>query len=198
MAKSKSGADRLDRLTVICLALPEANREVMGDHAAFTVRGKKFAYYLNSHHGDGIVSVCFKTEPGENEVLLAADPARFYSPAYIGPSGWVGLRLDKGKIDWDEVSDFVADSYRLQAPSAWLPRYRGRRAEFDSAAAPWPSAKLSRRGRDLQRIQKGDELCFLVAFERGEPVAGVAALAVVRQDRGGEALRTAVVEERGR
>jgi predicted DNA-binding protein (MmcQ/YjbR family) len=106
----------INRLSEICLALPEATRELMGDHAAFSVRGKKFAYFLNNHHGDGIVSVCFKTEPGENEVLLASDPKRFYSPAYIGPRGWVGLRLDQGRVDWSDVADFVTDSYRLAAP----------------------------------------------------------------------------------
>jgi len=116
MKKSGKEGNRLDRLTEICLALPEAKREVMGDHAAFTVRDKKFVYYLHDHHGDGIISVCFKTEPGENEVLLASGPTRFYSPAYIGPRGWVGLRLDAGKIDWTEVADFVTESYRMTAP----------------------------------------------------------------------------------
>jgi predicted DNA-binding protein (MmcQ/YjbR family) len=116
MAKSRAEGDRLSRLTEICLALPEAKHSALGDHAAFTVRDKKFAYYLNSHHGDGIVSVCFKTVAGENVVLLASDAARFYSPAYIGPRGWVGLRLDVGKIDWAEVADFVTESYRLTAP----------------------------------------------------------------------------------
>jgi phosphoribosylglycinamide formyltransferase-1 len=107
---------RLIRLTEFCLALPEATRECHGQHASFTVRDKKFAYYLDDHHGDGIVAVCFKTEPGENEALLASDAARFYRPAYIGPRGWVGLRLDLGEIDWEEVADFVTDSYRLAAP----------------------------------------------------------------------------------
>ena len=88
----------------------------IGDHSSFSVRKKKFAYYLNNHHGDGIVSVCFRTERGENDVLLASDQTRFYSPAYIGPRGWVGLRLDVGKVDWSEVTDFVTDSYRLTAP----------------------------------------------------------------------------------
>jgi predicted DNA-binding protein (MmcQ/YjbR family) len=37
-------------------------------------------------------------------------------PAYIGPRGWVALRLDIGKIDWDEVAELVAGSYRLAAP----------------------------------------------------------------------------------
>jgi hypothetical protein len=106
----------LIRLSEICLALPEATRECLGQHAAFTVRDKKFAYYLDDHHGDGIVAVCFRTVAGENEVLLASDPTRFYRPAYIGPRGWVGLRLDLGRIDWAEVADFVTDSYRLAAP----------------------------------------------------------------------------------
>jgi phosphoribosylglycinamide formyltransferase-1 len=104
------------RLIKICLALPEAEHQPMGDHSSFSVRKKKFAYFLKNHHGDGIVSVCFRAEPGENEVLLASDQTRFYSPAYIGPRGWVGLRLDIGKIDWTEVADFVTESYRLAAP----------------------------------------------------------------------------------
>lgn len=88
----------------------------MGDHAGFKVRKKTFGYFLNNHHGDGIVAVCFKMAQGDNARLVALDPSRFYLPAYIGPKGWIGLRLDVGKIDWDEVADFVGDSYRLVAP----------------------------------------------------------------------------------
>jgi len=116
MANSRKEDRRLTRLTEICLALPEATRESLGDHASFAVRNKKFVYYLDDHHGDGIVAVCFRTVPGENEALLGSDATRFYSPAYIGPRGWVGLRLDVGEIDWKEVADFVTDSYRLAAP----------------------------------------------------------------------------------
>ncbi len=35
---------RLARVTKMCLALPEAARTLMGDHASFSVRDKKFAY----------------------------------------------------------------------------------------------------------------------------------------------------------
>jgi len=107
---------RLVRLTKICLALPEASCERSGSHAGFRVRKKVFAYYLDNHHGDGIVAVCFKGEPGENAKLATLDPTRFYLPAYIGPRGWAGLRLDVGAVDWREVSGFVTDSYRLVAP----------------------------------------------------------------------------------
>jgi len=115
MTKSKGDA-RLTRLTKICLALPEATRQVMGRHAGFYVRKKTFAYFLDDHHGDGIVGINCKVLPGDNTALIAADPRRFYMPAYVGPKGWVGLRLDTGKIDWEEVAELVTHSYRLVAP----------------------------------------------------------------------------------
>ena len=107
---------RLTRLTKICLALPEATRQIMGRHAGFYVRKKTFAYFLDDHHGDGIVGINCKVLPGDNTALIAADPARFYMPAYIGSKGWVGLRLDVGEIDWEEVGELVTHSYRLVAP----------------------------------------------------------------------------------
>jgi hypothetical protein len=77
---------------------------------------KTFAYFLNDHHGDAIVSLCVKVVPGENSELIASDPECFYRPAYLGVNGWVGLRLDVDEIDWGEVAAFAANSYRLLAP----------------------------------------------------------------------------------
>jgi len=116
MAAIASEDRRLSRLTRICLALPEAARRDSGSHAAFLVRKSTFAYSLNDHHGDGIVSVACKALPGDNTALAVAQPERFYLPAYIGPRGWIALRLDTGKVDWDEVAELVMGSYRLIAP----------------------------------------------------------------------------------
>jgi len=116
MTKPSREEPRLARLSKICLALPEATRECMNSHAGFTVRKKTFAYFLNDHHGDGIISVACKALPGENTALAAAQPDRFYLPAYIGPKGWVALRLDIGKVDWEEVAELVTASYRQIAP----------------------------------------------------------------------------------
>lgn len=108
---------RLARLTKICLALPEVTRELHGSHAAFLVAGKKkFVYFLNDHHGDGIVGVTSKVLAGDNDALIAAHPDRFYRPAYLASSGWVALRLDRGKVDWAEVAELIETSYRLLAP----------------------------------------------------------------------------------
>jgi predicted DNA-binding protein (MmcQ/YjbR family) len=105
--------ERLRRVTEICLALPGAEREVMGAHAGFRVKKKVFAYFLNDHHGDGIVGVSCKVLPGENAALIAANPKRFFMPAYVGPRGWVGLRLDVGRVSWKEVGEIVRGSYLL-------------------------------------------------------------------------------------
>ena len=120
MAAIASEDRRLSRLTRICLALPEAARRDSGSHAAFLVRKSTFAYFLSDHHGDGIVSVACKALPGDNTALAVAQPERFYLPAYIGPRGWIALRLDTGKVDWDEVAELVVGSYRLIAPKRLL------------------------------------------------------------------------------
>ncbi len=55
---------RLTRLSKICLALPETTRSYNGQHASFLIRKKTFAYFLNDHHGDGIVALTCKVLPG--------------------------------------------------------------------------------------------------------------------------------------
>jgi phosphoribosylglycinamide formyltransferase-1 len=108
--------DALARLTELCLALPEAERELSGRHAGFRVRGRTFAYYLDDHQGDGIVGLVCKAPPGASEALVAAAPERFYRLAYLHHRGWIGLRLDRGPVDWDEAAGLATDSYVLVAP----------------------------------------------------------------------------------
>jgi hypothetical protein len=116
MATPSKEDPRLTRLSQLALALPEATRLIAGTHAQFLVRKKTFAYFLDDHHGDGIVAVTCKVLPGDNKALVEAQPRRFYLPAYIGSKGWVALRLDMGKIDWNEVKDLLVGSYALVAP----------------------------------------------------------------------------------
>ncbi len=116
MAKRSAENPRLTRLTEIALKLPEATRKIYGSHAQFLVRKKTFAYFLDNHHGDGIVSITGKVLPGDNKALAEAQPKRFYLPAYIGSKGWVALRLDVGRVDWSEVRSC------FQEATFWLRR----------------------------------------------------------------------------
>jgi hypothetical protein len=114
---------RMDRLSELCLALPGATRTDQGEHAAFRVAGRVFAYLLNNHHGDGILGVCCKVLPGDNLRLIEANPGKFYLPPYIGPRGWVGLRLDLPTVDWAEVRELLLGSHLVAAPKK-APRKR--------------------------------------------------------------------------
>mgnify|MGYP001258059546 FL=1 len=102
--------DKRARLTAICRAFPSAEVEDKGDHAIYRVCGKVFAYFLDDHHGDGIVSICVKSQLGENLDRARLEPERFYLPAYIGARGWFGMRLDRGRGRWREGEAIVEQS----------------------------------------------------------------------------------------
>jgi hypothetical protein len=116
MARKPTQQDRLLALTEICLVLPEATREEKASHAAFLVGKKTFAYYLNNHHGDNLISVCCKVLPLENQFLVQSDPGRFYLPAYIWTRGWIALRMDLETLNWTEVKELARGSYIQLAP----------------------------------------------------------------------------------
>ncbi len=95
---------------------------VADQHVAFRVRKKTFAYYLYDHHGDARVALCCKAAPGEQGDLVEQDPRRFFIPPYLGPKGWVGVRLDLSGVDWGEIANLVGMAYRLSAPRALVAR----------------------------------------------------------------------------
>ena len=68
------------------------------------------------------LALSVKAPPGEQEALVGADPERFFVPKYIGPRGWVGLRLDREPVDWDEAAELVAEAYRMTAPKTLVAR----------------------------------------------------------------------------
>jgi phosphoribosylglycinamide formyltransferase-1 len=115
--RTRDAAKRREKLVALCTALPEAEYRG-GQHGRFSVRGKTFAYYLFDHHGDGKIAVTCKVPPGMHALLAAADPERFFVPPYLGPKGWIALRLDTEKVDWKEVEELVGGSYRLIAPKS--------------------------------------------------------------------------------
>jgi hypothetical protein len=130
---SPNVASRRKRLVELCLTLPEAAAEVAGaTHLAFRVRKKIFGYYCNNHHGDGVIALWCKAPPGEQGRLVSDNPDRYFVPPYVGPRGWVGLRLDTRAVDWTAVKDLLFGSYYLTAPDA-LRRNVGRAPARESA-----------------------------------------------------------------
>ena len=109
----------LRRLTAICLALPETTSDDgHPPHRSFLVGKKNFAWYVENEHGDGRVAVIVRVPSGGNAELVAADAERFALPKYVARHGYVTYYLDLANrpVDWDEVTELVNDSYRIQAP----------------------------------------------------------------------------------
>src|SRR5436190_10354593 len=117
-AKQMSGADRRrERLKKICASFPEVTDEELGKgHIAFRIRKKIFGYYLFDHHGDGIIAFSCKSNLSEQRRLIRDDPDSFFSPAYVGPRGWIAIRLDLDQVDWNAVEDLARLAYQAVAP----------------------------------------------------------------------------------
>lgn len=105
----------LERVRGICMKLPEVAETVTG-RPAFAVRKKTFVMYMDDHHGDGRLALWCKAAPGAQDVLVGADPERFFVPQYVGPQGWIGVRLDTPPVDWAMVESLIEEAYVLQAP----------------------------------------------------------------------------------
>lgn len=116
LKESSQSNQRYERLVKLCTALPEATVERTGDHLSFRIRKKIFGYYLFDHHGDGIISFCCKSTLNEQRRLIASDPDVFFVPAYVGPRGWVGVRMDLEAVDWTTIEELARTAYQSVAP----------------------------------------------------------------------------------
>jgi hypothetical protein len=106
----------LARIRKICLALPEAIEVEAWGAPTFRI-GKIFAMYAqpDNHHGDGREGIWVKTDHFTQDLLVRAQPARYFSPPYVGPQGWTGVYLDE-KTDWIATTVLIRDAYRVTAP----------------------------------------------------------------------------------
>ncbi len=121
----------LDRVRALALALPQSEeKKSHGSQGFFVTGGKFFAYFSHQHHGDGVTALLVKASGLEEQaMLIEQDPDLYYRPQYFGPSGWIGIRLDQGAVDWPHIEDWLRKSWALSAP-AKLRRAHDLAAEF--------------------------------------------------------------------
>lgn len=153
-SKAESAASTRDavveRLRRLCSAFPEATERLShGEPAWFAGKGRSFAVLDDHHHGAPHLAVWLPQPFGAQEALVAADPARYFRPPYVGSNGWVGVVLDGGP-DWAAVARLVRDAY-LTAAAPRLRRLVLQNAPVASApsrarTSPGPAA-VSRRPR---------------------------------------------------
>jgi len=117
------------RLIELVAELPGVVAEDSFGHVGLLLGRKRIAWLLVDHHGDGRLSLCVKAPPGELETLMAADPARYFRPAYV--KSWVGVELHAVEPDWAEIGALLEQAWRMTA---------GKRAvaAYDAAHAAAP------------------------------------------------------------
>jgi hypothetical protein len=149
---SAANGKLVERLRRICLALPGAvEKPSHGEPTWFAGKGKVFAMLDDHHHGAAHLSAWLPQPFGAQEALIASNPARFFRPAYVGPSGWVGVVLDTG-LDWPAVEGLVREGYlhvataKLRALALAGAGASTRRVTADQARAGRP-ARAARKGR---------------------------------------------------
>jgi hypothetical protein len=109
-------ADPLPKLRRTALALPEVHEVEAWAAPTFRVRNKMFAMYIEvGRHGVKRPEVIVKSTMDNQQMMVDADPDRFFVPAYFGPKGWVGMYLDK-RVVWSEVASLLEDGWRMVAP----------------------------------------------------------------------------------
>ena len=110
------GATPLDRLRRLCLAFPEAMEIETWGEPTFRVRNKIFAIHAtDDRDGTARPAVWLKAKPGNQDLLVRAEPERYFAPPSVGPRGWIGVRLGRG-TDWRALEELLRDAYRLTAP----------------------------------------------------------------------------------
>lgn len=137
-------AEVLARLRPVCLGLPEAYEEPAWVGVRWRVRTRTFAHVLVVDAGwppayaraagtGGPATVLMLRSSGAELAALRETGHPFFAPPWRADE--VGLVLD-ARVDWDEVAELVADSYRVMAPR----RLGGAVARSAGAAPPPPGA----------------------------------------------------------
>lgn len=153
-------ASPLPRLRKLSLSLPEAHEVEAWGAPTFRVKNKLFAMYAEAgnHHGDGRASVWIKSDKENQALMIRTQPDRFFKPAYVGPSGWIGVYLDDSP-DWDEVFELLRDGWKMIAPKkillkAQAPTGADAQARGRAKTEPRGAAARKRRRPNTQKPKR--------------------------------------------
>jgi predicted DNA-binding protein (MmcQ/YjbR family) len=167
-AKAKAKATRAAGRTIavavreLCLALPAV--EEFESHGSPNYRaregsrkGKVFAVFALNHHGDGHVGLWLNTPAVEQSRLIASAPKHLYKPPYVGPSGWIGVELNRG-ISWRRVIELTHLAYLNATPA----RISARAGKPPVIAAPTTKMKPA----EIDRLQAPAALRMLALLRK--------------------------------
>lgn len=151
----------------LCLAFPDAEEfESHGSPNYRARKGKVFAAWALNHHGDGHVGLWLNT-PALEQARLLASSRHLYKPPYVGPSGWIGVELNKG-MGWARVRELVHQAYLNSSPAKLVaqvpappvvaaPNVKMKPADIDRMLAPKAQKVLAQLRKILGVLPESSE-----------------------------------------
>jgi predicted DNA-binding protein (MmcQ/YjbR family) len=156
-----------DAVRELCLAFPEVEEFESHGSPNFRARkGRVFAVFALNHHGDGHVALWLNT-PAMEQSRLMQSSKHIYKPQYVGPSGWIGVELNRG-FSWKRVVELVHMAYlnsspaklvahAAKPPAVTAPTAKMKPDEIDRMKRPRAAKMLARLRRICLALPETDE-----------------------------------------
>jgi hypothetical protein len=101
---------RASTVRTLALSLPGAEERETWGEATFRVRNRIFVMLTDRERQAWV-----KNAHDEQRALVAMDPETFFVPPYVGPSGWIGVRI--AGVDRAEMHELLIEAWRRTAPT---------------------------------------------------------------------------------
>jgi hypothetical protein len=117
-AEKVVSAEALERVRRACMALPEATEKVARGEPTWRVRDRLFVMFADNHHKDGRIAAWCAAPLGVQEMVLRAEPEKYFAPPYVGVKGWIGVVV--GRVSDRELAGIAVQAYAVVAPKKLL------------------------------------------------------------------------------
>jgi uncharacterized protein YdhG (YjbR/CyaY superfamily) len=116
---------QLERVRRFCAALPGVTEKLSHGTPSFFVEKDKgvFAMFADNHHEDGHLAVWLPVPEGLQSALIDEEPATYFTPPYVGSSGWIGIEL--ARIRDEALEIHLREAWQLVARKVTKSRTAG-------------------------------------------------------------------------
>lgn len=108
----------LERVRALCQRYPETIEKISHGEPTFFAKKKVFVMFAGNEYKTEPVSVWVPAPAGLQEELIDAEPDTFYKPPYVGPRGWIGIRLEH--INDEGLAHYIHQAWLMVAPKTLI------------------------------------------------------------------------------
>lgn len=105
-----ANARLLARVKAYCGKLADVTMQTSHGTPAWFVGARQFAVWADDHHGDGRLALWLAAPDGAQAMLVEAAAESYFVPPYVGPRGWIGVRLDRS-LTWSEIATAIDNAH---------------------------------------------------------------------------------------